>query len=537
MRESAIASALRLAEDALALTRSVNAFAWAIYAAGMVPFFGLLLLDVTDIARSPIALERLLMMSFALALCFVWMHACQAMYSAALLAEATDTEFVSDRRRWVSTVCIQAALQPAKLIAWPFALALLVPHGAVTMFFQHALLAGAKGHAKVRDVMSEAADQAGAKKGESYCFLGIVLLLRILLWTNLLVLLVTLPALWHMFTGIDTAITRRPTLLLNPTSWVALLSLCYLALDPTVKAACVLRALARESRRSGLDLRIRLARLRSVGVVGVMAIMLCMGSRVALGNELSNRGQAISPNQMKAAINSVFHDPSLSWDLPVARKRGPPKNVLYSFVESAYDKVTDAWRSAAKWMGSLEERLRRWLAGAPQATPNKDTVPEPWGIATAVEALAIMIGTAMALMLWRSRSRRPVRAEAMAENAGAPIMESAELDSGTRPQEEWLALAEEYAISGNLRMALRGSYLASLAALSDAGLISTGKGKSNLDYLREMQRRSKRGPTEVASLMRTNVNIFERVWYGEHDIDQQTYAAFRHNAAEMRRCL
>jgi hypothetical protein len=400
---------------------------------------------------------------------------------------------------------------------------------------------GSKPGTRVRDAVASAAVEAGARQGESYAFLVIVFLLRVALWANLLVLLLVLPALWHMFTGIDTPITRRPMLLLNPMSLVVLLSLCYLALDPVVKAGCVLRSLAQESRRSGLDLRIRLARIRKAAVLLVMALGLSVATQPSRASDLKGVRDAemtTSPAAMRVAIASVFHDHSLSWDLPVERKKAPARNAVYASIESAYDKVIAAWRSMVRWIESLEERLRRWLTGAPQVTPRGKDLPEPWGVASTVEGLAVLIGAATLIWLWRSRSGRRVPSETAAPaDSMAASAEEAELDSSTRKDDEWLALAEEYAAKGNLRLALRGCYLASLAALSQAGLISASKGKSNLDYVREVQRRNRRGPETIANLMRTNVSMFERVWYGEHEVDGQTYAAFTHNVAEIRRWL
>lgn len=535
MREAGLAAAFTLAEDAVTLARNASPFAWAIYLAGIVPFFGLLLFEISDIMQSPVALERLLPVSLALALGYVWMHACQAIYSRALYAQATDSEFAPGIPAILSSVAIQAAIQPLKLIAWPCALILLVPHGVVTMFFQHALLPGSAPGASARDVTREAAKQAKTRQSESCFFLAIVLLLRLILWANLLVLLFTLPALWHIFTGIDTAITRRPMVLLNPASWVAILSLCYIALDPMVKAACVLRAFAQESRKSGLDLRLRLARIRNVTALLFAAAALCMTGQSA---DAQNRKMAISPTQMTAAIESVFHDPGLSWDLPVARKKAAPKNAIYSFFESSYESVAAGWQNLVKWMAATEERLRRWLAGAPRDQSGKSKLPEPYGVAPIVEGLALLIGAAVIVMLWRSRPQGAVQTEALASaTIGAAIDEETELDASARPQDEWQSLAEDYATDGNLRMALRSWYLAGLAALSQAGLISASKGKSNLDYLAELQRRNKRGPAEVLMLMRTNVKIFERVWYGEHEVDQEIYANFTQNVLEMRKCL
>src|SRR4051812_12012532 len=92
MRESPFAAAIRLAEESLSLARSVGLSAFFIYLVGVVPFFAILIAQVSALVQSPTAFDRLVGGSLALALSFLWMQACQSLYSAYLIAEATDTE-------------------------------------------------------------------------------------------------------------------------------------------------------------------------------------------------------------------------------------------------------------------------------------------------------------------------------------------------------------------------------------------------------------------------------------------------------------
>src|SRR5271157_3938265 len=84
MKQGAFVGALRLIEDAVDLLRDLSARSWLLYFAGVVPFFGLLLFEATDINESPFAVDRLLWITLLLAIAYAWMHFCQAGFARQL---------------------------------------------------------------------------------------------------------------------------------------------------------------------------------------------------------------------------------------------------------------------------------------------------------------------------------------------------------------------------------------------------------------------------------------------------------------------
>lgn len=73
--------------------------------------------------------------------------------------------------------------------------------------------------------------------------------------------------------------------------------------------------------------------------------------------------------------------------------------------------------------------------------------------------------------------------------------------------------------SGNYRLAVRLLYLQTLKHLSDKGIIDWLPNKTNLAYVREVQKEDK-GYEEFASL----TNQFEYIWYGDFGVDKTTFA-------------
>src|SRR6185436_17683161 len=96
------------------------------------------------------------------------------------------------------------------------------------------------------------------------------------------------------------------------------------------------------------------------------------------------------------------------------------------------------------------------------------------------------------------------------------------------PEDGWLRLGLELLDRGEVRLALRSFYLASLAHLASRDLIRIAKFKSNRDYERELLRRSHALP-DLSSAFSENVSVFDAVWYGRHDIDDEVLQRFRLN--------
>ncbi len=221
MKEPAFPSAIRLIEDALVLTKRADPLAWLIYLAGIVPFFGLLLFETTDLVQNPFAVERLMPVAFILALLYVWLHVCQSVFCARVYDTLTQQENALKTQVGSAVVC-QSVLAGSKLVLWPITLILLVPHPVVTMFYQHSLLATDESRARGwRATIVESRKDAVYRQTQSICLLITVLLLRAILWINLFFLLFVLPSLWKTFTGIEGNVTRSPQILINATSLVA----------------------------------------------------------------------------------------------------------------------------------------------------------------------------------------------------------------------------------------------------------------------------------------------------------------------------
>jgi len=75
---------------------------------------------------------------------------------------------------------------------------------------------------------------------------------------------------------------------------------------------------------------------------------------------------------------------------------------------------------------------------------------------------------------------------------------------------------------------MRAFYLASLAHLAQRNLISIDRFKSNREYERELRRRAHSFP-DLLSVFDDNLSIFERIWYGLHEVNGDIVNQFATN--------
>jgi hypothetical protein len=107
------------------------------------------------------------------------------------------------------------------------------------------------------------------------------------------------------------------------------------------------------------------------------------------------------------------------------------------------------------------------------------------------------------------------------------------VDATALPEEGWLNLAGELMEKGELRLALRSLYLATLACLARQELITIAKYKSDREYELELRRRSHTQP-HLAEVFKENRALFECAWYGLHEVTPGIMERFSRNQERIR---
>jgi hypothetical protein len=169
--------------------------------------------------------------------------------------------------------------------------------------------------------------------------------------------------------------------------------------------------------------------------------------------------------------------------------------------------------------------------------PTVSGEPGP-GWASAIRGLLLVLLAALAgllgvllVRLWR-QARGGVSTQVRAEARPAPDVADESVGAEQLPEEGWLRLARELAGRGDRRLALRALYLASLAHLGERQLITPARYKSNRDYERELLRRSHALP-DLHQTFAQNVSVFDRVWYGLHEVNDELLRRFAGNVERI----
>jgi hypothetical protein len=588
---------IELADEAFQLLRLRPASTLTSYYIGTAPFVFGFLFFWSDMSRGAFADMRLAAESIGLTLLFFWMKMWQVVFARQLRAEVSGHAAPPLKPGRLCRIAVtQGILQPSGLFLIPIALALLFPIGWVYAFYQNVTVLGASDKYSFKDVYRKAIRQSALWPLQNNYLVFLFKGFGLFVLLNIVSAVAFLPHLLSIFLGIQTAFVQSSWAFLNTTFFATVFGLAYLCLDPLVKAVYVLRCFYGESRQSGEDLKSEL-KLYSGGVQRAAALLMgsavlfgdfskaeavefdgksaSFESSVSVnrpltpalstggGGEEPNIGYcvveaasvllgAVAPgvaeapqtaSAMKSAtvnageldetIEQVLNRPEYTWRLPrekvsEEKKKGP----IASFVESAFKTVID-W---VKKVRGAFNRLIKWLTrgqtpgGAGPASGLSSLFGARGLIAVLLLVIAALLGLLL-LRLWRNReaAAAQVTAEAVVP---VPDLDDENIAADQLPEDGWMTLARDLLSRGELRLALRAFYLASLAHLAQRNLITIARFKSNRDYERELSRRAHALP-QLMSTFTENVSIFDRIWYGMHDVNDTLLDHFRNNVERI----
>jgi hypothetical protein len=361
-------------------------------------------------------------------------------------------------------------------------------------------------------------------------------------WTTVCYLL---PRLVKILFGIETMFTRGDYSLLNTTFFAAMFWLTYLCVDPILKAAYALRCFYGESRQSGEDLKAELRPFTLpvrplVATLAVLATLL--GTSVGFGAALDSplpqsSSPTVSPPQLDRAIQDTIQQRKYTWRAPRHKAAVPEAKSDDGLISRFLTRVQEMLGKWFKGFGNWIERLLRKLFGSQSPTATTPSGGYNWILLLKfllwVLAAAVIAG--IILFLYRIVRDRRRRDAPMASEPIQPQPDVADENVGAEqlPEDGWTKLARELLGRGEFRLALRAFYLASLANLAGRNLITLAKFKSNRDYERELGRRGHSFP-DLLPLFGQNVSIFDRIWYGLHEINGDQVTQFADNVERIK---
>ncbi len=501
-------------------------------------------------------------------------------------------------RRIRRMVAIQAALQPAGLFLLPLSLVVTLPFAWTYAFYECITILGDGQDDRLRSVWRRSWQQARLWPMQNHWVLWLTspyllvfvaaLFLALVPWLqavapswslgvfwlavslislsmlalcpisvvvalNLGATLILVPQLIKMLLGIETQFTRSAVGMMNSTWLAATCGLTFLALDPLLKAVYVLRCFYGESRRSALDLRSELKRfrVRRAGAALLLLLFVCpafcdtqqsaersvsshknaLAPATTSSDQSTRNGAAlrlVSPEQLDQAIQQVLEEREYRWRQPREKQQVvEEKSWLVEGLRRLTQEIRRWMLAFQEWFNRLSRRTQPRVAGGSGSGWSASLQPLMLG------GIAIM-SVALGFLFWQRWRRRSLVIEAVGEAvASIPDLTQNHIAASQLPEDGWLALSRELMNKGETRLALRALYLSSLAHLEQRQLLTIARHKSNLDYLRELGRRAHAQP-ETGTAFAQNIALFERVWYGFHDANQELVILFRTNLERIR---
>ena len=515
-------SAIELLEEAFHLLREAPPSLLLVYYLGSLPFLLGLLFFWAEMAHSPFAAAHCAEESLGLALLYIWMAFWHAQFAHGLYARLTGSGATDSTAIW-RTAYLQALVQSTKLFVLPAAFLCLLPLASVLAFYQNAAVLAdlAPG---LRSLVSQAARQAGYRARQNWTLVSILSLFSLFVFLNLVVALFFLPHLVRILLGMESTFSRSGANLLNSTLIATAAGLTWAAIDPLVKAVYVLRCFYGESVTTGADLKAAIAGLRRA------ATLVCF---LAVLSPALRAQPPIPPSDLDHSIEQVIHRPTYTWRMP---RHAAAKNAPHGFLEEAADAMGRELRRTAHWVRNMVEWLREKLRDKPShgdSTPGdlRSSQKLRWLLYSFILLLAV----AAAILLVRAlRAKRKTKLAMQTAPAATPEnLTDDRVEADKIPEDRWLALAQELIAAGDLRLAVRALYLASLSYLARRGLVTVQAAKTNGQYESELRRRT-RDKIDVARLFSENARVFERTWYGDYPPSPQLIESVRENLQRMK---
>lgn len=546
---------LEIIEEAVHLLRLNSATALAAYYIGSLPFILALLYFWASMSMSPFARKELPGASLGLALLFLWMKFWHAVFAANLRARISATPPVRwTPRRCLRVFIVQTAVQPTALILLPLALLpAALPFGWVNALYENVTVFADGETSDVRRILKRAWKQSFLWPAQNIVILIMLFAFALYVFLNLGTFCLFLPNLAKMLLGIDSVYTQSPMSMLNTTFFAALYGLTYLCVDPILKTAYLLRCFYGESLQSGEDLKAEIKQFSSITAATAGLLMLCLfifapSTRAADTNSsatpavapIKSATPAISAPDLDKTINQVIHQPKYTWRMPretvvEESKDGPIMGFIRGVLTWIKERMQEFFKSVwhlIKWIWEWIKKLFSQSSGSSGSAHSFDWVRSMQSL---LFVLLVVVACALAIFVLRLWQKSRRKALPVASQAIAPLPDLSDENVGADqlPEDGWIKLGRELLSQGELRLALRAFYFASLAHLATRNLITIARFKSNRDYERELRRRGHALP-DILSLFGENVAVFDRSWYGMHDINPDMVGQFLSNVERIK---
>jgi len=572
-------SGFDILEAVFHLLRRTPLRALACYYIGTLPFWLSLLYFWADMSKSAVAYTQLAREALLLALLFVWMKAWQVEYARQLWFELSGTRPPRwTPRRIARMVVRQSVIHTTGLFLLPVTLLITIPFLPAYAAYQNMTVLETGQDGSLNNLSKRAWELAKLWPKQNmiliwalspFLMLATTAFFLVIMpvtaaltpnWTPavlaihgaiLLIALVPLsplgmiiainiascigfiPELLRLLLGIQTVFTHSSDTMMNSTFIAVVCGLTFLCLDPLMKAAYVLRCFHGVSLETGEDLKVELRRFarKGMGVILLLAGAVVFGAGNAYGElevapvesveAVDQPNEQVLAEDLSVALDEELQQRVYAWRMPRVKPTREKEGLVLGFFRAVVEMLRDWIKQTGKWLDDIIDWFKRRM-------PEID-----WGEGRSLSSMSMPLRVTMyvliallasiaAVMAWRMWKRRASEADPLAATVSdiQPDLEDEDVTADALPEDRWLGMARELIEQGELRLALRAVFLATLSHLADRQLINIARFKSNRDYRQELGRRAHAEPS-VLEIFTQSVGIFESVWYGMHEVTQE----------------
>lgn len=521
-----------MVEEAVHILRSAPVALLSLYYAGSVPFVLGLMYFWADMSRSAGAFRYDAGAALGLALLYAWMKLWHSIFAYQVKARIFGRlQYPWCLRRIASIAATQSLIQATRFFVIPIASLLMIPFGCCYAFYQNAAVHDEAAGQKITSTCKWAWRQAKLWPRQNHLLIGIYWLFGIAIFLNVSIAAVFIPQLVKTLFGVHSMFTLSGFhLILNTTFWIVMLGITYLCLDPFIKTTYVLRCFYGSVLQSGEDLRMELNQIATVGkkmAAGLLIIVMCMSPFTSIAAQPAG----IAPAELDRSIGKTLQQREFTWRMPretIRQGEKAAKGPLEAGVEWLMKMLGKGIKKIGQWIKKIVEWLESLL---PRPDKQTDTKAGNWitPVRIVLIVLLMMLLAVLFYVLVRILQRRRTGASeaARALPVPTPDLTDENLAADDLATNHWLALAGELIEKGELRLAARALYMATLANLAENNMITIEAHKSNREYERELKRRAHEYK-DLISIFSSSLNFFERIWYGMYHFaraDFDGYAA------------
>ncbi len=532
-------AAVDLLEEAVQVLRCLPPEAFGIYYVGSLPFVLGFLYFWADMSHGAFAYSYCMPDALFVSALFVWMKGCQAAFATQVRAHVC----LEDPPGWsagrmLRLLSVQTAIQPTGLILLPLAGLLMLPFGWTYAFYQNLSLFGDGQEIGFSAPFRKSARNAGLLPAQNHLIIAIMIGFGFFVTIDIALALYLVPHLTKMLFGIETTMTMLGVRALNTTFLALVFAIAYLVLDPLAKTVYVLRCYYGESLKNGEDLRVRLkaitAGTKKITVVPLLFVLLSVvvPANVTAAESAQNMRRGVDKVRMERSIEKILSRREFSWRMPRQKSEKTDRPAaIQRFLSDACNTVATWLRPLKQWaldfIRWLAKYLSAWKGQQEQMSGNNNWEGRVKALVYFMLCLAAAALLAIIFKLLRAPKAGPLKPQ-VPPVRDIPDMEDELVKADDLPENEWMRIARGFIADGNNRPALRALYLAALSHLAERKFVFIELSKSNRDYERELRRRTP-SAVRLHEAFAQNSRIFERAWYGLHEVTKEALDTFINN--------